>query len=502
MAIGLPLGRSFQSISVGILLGALVFDILYRGDWKSRGRKIIQHRITQGAFLFFLPMLISLSWTEDTQAGIRLLKTFLPLVLVAPVISGMPSPRARAVNMLLGLHLAALALCTLIGLANYLSLELDQGNSRDWIPFINHIRLSLILLMGVIIGFHRFVSKDDWSRWLFLILSIWFIGFMVLAEMMTGLAIGFILLSAWTIHSLFSRAAKSRALVLVSVVAILSCGVFLTSKYSNYFTYLDPELIDMEARTAQGNTYWHESENQLIQDGHYVWRYICREELSEAWSSRSQMPLEGIGQNGSRLEWGLIRYLTSKGVRKDTEAVMALSQEEVVAIEKGAVSVNQHNGGLNRRLDQLFFEWDAYRNGGNPSSNSLTRRIEYWRASLLAIKGNPWLGSGIGDAQSVLNVEFESIGTLDRSAWHKSHQQYLSILLMLGIPLGIIAFLGILRAMGFFISRNAWPIFTLAMTTLLLSFLTENTLETQTGMSFFLFYLALAVSPKVHTEVE
>lgn len=493
MAIGLPLGRSFQSISIGILLGALIFDLLYRGDWASRGRIILKHPVTQGALVFFLPMLISMAWTEDTGSGMQLLKTFIPLLLVAPVLSGMPLPTRRTKNTLLDLHLAAIVLCTLIGLFNYLSLEPGLENNRDWIPFINHIRLSLVLLMGIILCIHRFESQHSPFKWILLVLSLWFLAFMILAEMMTGLAIGFIILFAWTIHAVFTWTAESRAIAILSAIGILLSGAYMVKQYSEYYTYLDPEGIDMDARTTQGNGYWHVPENFLIQDGHYVWRYICREELREAWKSRSTLPLSSVGPNGGRLEWGLIRYLTSKGYRKDAEAVLALSNEEISSIEMGTVSTRER-GGLNRRFHQLFFEWDSYRNGGNPSSNSLTRRIEYWKASLQAILQSPWLGSGVGDAQAALDIEYSAIGALDREAWHKSHQQYLSLLLMLGIPLGLLSLSGLFLLARFGQQSRNSMLFQLAFVVLLISFLTENTLETQTGMSFLLFYTAFRSS--------
>ena len=121
----------------------------------------------------------------------------------------------------------------------------------------------------------------------------------------------------------------------------------------------------------------------------------------------------------------------------------------------------------------------------------LSLRTYKWRYTMQAIKDSPWVGSGTGDAQDVLQTYYKkndfTIGYENR---FNAHNQYLQVLLEFGI-VGLASLLvgWLLPAISAF-RRKDWLAFSF-MLLLLLSCMTESMLEVNKGIAFFAFFYAL-----------
>jgi len=251
----------------------------------------------------------------------------------------------------------------------------------------------------------------------------------------------------------------------------------------------------LEKKTALGNDYWHDTIHNPIEDGKYVGLYYCRKELQEAWSQRSNLPLQGMALNGGNLEATLARYLTSKDLRKDYEGVMALTDEDIRNIEQGVANYNNwKHPGLHARLSSTLFEYGLYRKYNNPNGGSLSQRIEFTRASFHIIRQHPWFGVGTGDVPQEFSQAYNEIHSpLKEEFRFRAHNQYLAIAVAFGL-VGLAFFLVVLLYPYFSSKKHRTYLYTVFLCIILLSMFPEDTLETQAGASLFAFFEALFIS--------
>jgi hypothetical protein len=191
------------------------------------------------------------------------------------------------------------------------------------------------------------------------------------------------------------------------------------------------------------------------------------------------------------LKGTLIRYLASKELRKDADGVAALDASEVRAIELGVPTcTDTREHGLRKRLNRIFFEWSNYRAGGDPDGHSIIQRWEFWKTAAYIIRNNFWIGVGTGDVKEAFRDAYtENESPLNNAYRLRAHNQYLTMWLTYGIG-GLILFLLVV----FFpvMKRQRRDSLTVMIVLLVsLSFITEDTLESQAGVMFMAFFYTL-----------
>jgi glycosyltransferase involved in cell wall biosynthesis len=126
-------------------------------------------------------------------------------------------------------------------------------------------------------------------------------------------------------------------------------------------------------------------------------------------------------------------------------------------------------------------------------NNPDSMRKGIWSCSLFVIQQNPWLGVGLGDFQVVLNDCYAQEGyALALERQFNTHNQYLQIWLSAGL-LPMLALLATMLSqiiIGWVTRQRMHLAFGVMMA---LVFLTENVLERQDGVFFFVFFTALLV---------
>jgi len=119
------------------------------------------------------------------------------------------------------------------------------------------------------------------------------------------------------------------------------------------------------------------------------------------------------------------------------------------------------------------------------------QRLEFWKASIGIIKENWLTGVGTGDMNIAFRAQYEKMQTkLAPDQRWRSHNQFLSIFVGFGI-LGLIWFLTAILYPPFLLRRQD-DFFTVVFLVIAMSsMLTEDTIESQTGVSFFAVFYAL-----------
>jgi len=268
----------------------------------------------------------------------------------------------------------------------------------------------------------------------------------------------------------------------------------------SYDFYLTPntKFADLPKYTERGNLYQNDTLSNIKENGYYVNVMICQIELAETWPKVSSIPYYGYDSIGYPISGTLIRYLTSKGLPKDQDGIMALEPEDISMIEKGYASCIYRKKFIPYlKVYDILWELDMYFKTGNANYKSVSQRFEYWKAALFIIKNNSFFGVGTGD----LNQEYASAytkmhSTLEMKNRLRAHNQLLTFLVAFGFVGFILAAISMFYPIHF-ISWKRNLVLVAFLFIVFLSMINEDTLETQAGVTFYiLFYTLLVFSSK------
>lgn len=491
----LPLSLFVISISQFVL--ALAF--LVEGDVRVKLRKFLSNKT---ALLFtgiWLLHLIGLIWTEDLGEGLKDLRIKLPVLLIPLFIAGSKPLTGKQFRWLLLIFVSAVFCASLISMAVLVGIiERDIRDIRDVFIFnISHIRFALFVCLSIFILFWLAFKEQKNVRPLFKILSVllatWLLLFLIIVESVTGILIfsatGILLLLYYVFKSsnLALRIVLGVTLLLLPLASVLVLQRFVSDYYQTH-----PYPINTSDRTIQGNEYGFNLEDPQYENGYPIWVYVCDKELSETWNQVSKFPFDSLDERKQPLRHTLIRFLASKGLRKDAEGVKQLTPKEIRSVERGIANVNyQEISSLKARFLQIIWEFDQSVRGANPSGHSVTQRFEFWKAAIGISAKNVFIGVGTGDMPEAYRIQYDSMkSSLDKDHRLRAHNQFLAILVAFGI-LGLIYFISAFFFPLFYLKRNVGLLYFVFFVITALSMLSEDTLETQVGATFTALFFSV-----------
>jgi O-antigen ligase len=179
-------------------------------------------------------------------------------------------------------------------------------------------------------------------------------------------------------------------------------------------------------------------------------------------------------------------------LRKDAAGIKQLTETDIRAIERGTANyIYLQRFKLYPRIYEVIWEIDRYRRGYDPNEKSVVQRYLYLEAGWHIAKEHPLIGVGNGDVFKEFLAYYESVQSPLEMQWRrKTHNQFLTLLISFGIPglflcmVALIAPLYLAKRQGSFLAMGF-------LILILLSMLSEDTLETATATSFFAFFYSL-----------
>ena len=481
--------------------------IYFRHDFKSKFTRFWHNKAAVLLVAFYFMHVIGLLWTSDFQYATKDLRVKLPILVMPIVLSSMEPLDRRRFDFVMLVYVLSVFIATQFSFVTYLRHNFEDV--REISHFISHIRFCLNIVFSMaVIGYYLYkrrisrgkgvpsfglkVVLDQFLMWFLLL---WFAYEIFIFESLSGYVIMAAVVLATALYAFLQwrKGRGWRIAIGVSALVIVAAVVLLV--FSVVKPMLDVKPVDisaLEKKTAQGNSYWHDTIHNPVEDGKYVGLYYCRKELQEAWTQRSTLPFDGTTANGESLEATLARYLTSKDLRKDAEGVMALTDEDIHNIEQGVANYNNwKHPGLHARLSSTLFEYNLYRHFNNPNGGSLSQRIEFTRASFHIIGRHPWFGVGTGDVPQAFAQTYDEIHSpLKEEFRFRAHNQYLAIAVAFGL-VGLAFFLFVLLYPLLASKRHHTYLYMVFLCIMLLSMFPEDTLETQAGVTLFAFFEAL-----------
>jgi hypothetical protein len=324
---------------------------------------------------------------------------------------------------------------------------------------------------------------------------LWFLAFLFIMQSLTEVivlfALSVIVLGYRAFVIIRHRKMLYGAIVLLLAGAALGGSLgYLYHLHNKHFA--PPEKYDfakLDKTTAQGNYYIHDTTNYSTENGNYVTLYVCWPELKKAWNERSKISFDSNDIPGNPIKLTLIRYMTSKGLRKDSAGMKQLTDQDIHAVEMGMPNYSFSSlTSMPYRIYQVFWELEDYKHGGNPSGHSFTQRLEFWRAASLIIKSHPVAGVGTGDVRIAFANEYNEMHSqLGERYRLRSHNQWLEIGVAFGIT-GMLWFFLTLVYPGFKTGKIYTFAYFIFWAILMISICTEDTLETQAGATFYAFF--------------
>lgn len=482
------------------LFGISLSQFILAGNWLAEGRLRQKMNILfkNKALLIFLCLFaIHILWllnTSDFMYAMKDLKIKLPL-LILPLVIGTSAPlENKRILGILYFFSAGIVVSSLIGLGVWLGLSgREISDYREISVYISHIRFSLMINTVIFLLFYT-LEKRQWvfykgERVIILIVIIWLSVFLFILRCQTGLVV-FCLLVVFFIIRYMLRSGNLfiKASIIVSILAIILFFLYTLNRSYCDFTTIR-EQYPLEKFTKNGRPYFHNRAQVRYENGYAVWNYYSEEELSREWNKRSRLDFYGTDNRGNQLSHTLIRYMTSKGLRKDSAGMAMISDEDIAAVENGIPNhIYLRKFSLYSFLYKQLWILDSYLKGDNPSGHSVTQRFEYLKAATFIICGNYWFGTGTGDVQVSFDEYYASQDTPLEKKWQlRTHNQFVTFFLTFGLIGFVLAMAAIFVPV---IAEKKYRsfYFLLPFIICLISFLNEDTLETQAGVTFFVFF--------------
>lgn len=469
-----------------------------REIWLALIKKFVVFFHNRAAVVFTSLLLlhaIGLLYTSDFDYALKDLRIKLPILILPLFIATGPKISNRLFFWIMAAYATAVVGGSIYRLVLFLNLPV--ADSRALSAHTSHIRYSLNAVFAIFILFF-FLKMDNIKavgiKILILIVSIWLTAFLFYMSYTTGMVL-FVILCLFSLFYLISKIRKKALRIMLftaTIIILLLPVIFLFKIGDSYSTREKINFANLDKYTPRGNSYYHDTVNFRSQNGKWLGLYICDKELRQAWALRSTFSLDSLDPKLQVRRFTLIRYLASKDLRKDADGIKALTDADIKNIEQG---INRYNfgqlPGLSSQIEDFKTSYTNYINKNDPNSGSLVQRFEYWRTTFHIIAANPLFGVGTGDLPEAFNQQYIKMKSNLASQFRlRSHNQYLAITVAFGI-VGLIWFLLVLfypgiKTRGF--NNYFYIVFWLI---LMFSMLTEDTIETQEGATFFAVFTAL-----------
>ena len=473
----------------------LLLNWIVEWNWRERFTDF-RHRYLLQAFLVAAAVhLLWLAGTTDLAYGLHDLQKKLPLLAIPLVVLTTPAPsRKERLNILI-CYVGTIVVVSIVGIVRYLTMP--DLPYRDIVPHISHIRFSLNICMAMVLLAYTALKIRKW--WFYLAgggVMLWFVFFLTVLHSYTAFIILYI--TAVTLLIAYRRRMGARLRrTLLAVVGVVTLAVGgMTGKYLYDYYHLQPLSTGTPpAVTANGNPYLHRRDG-LIENGNYVHWYVSEKEMRQEWAKRSDYPFDSLTPTGYTVYPALLRYLNGMGTTKDSVGMTLLQPRDIAAIEKGIANPVYQRRSPRKLFYVMFYEYENYRCYNSVNNFSVLQRLELWKNGWQVFLQHPLLGVGTGDVVTECHQRLRDTDSPLAGTEMHTHNQYLNFL----IAFGLVGFLLIAVAFVRAIRRDRLcrsVLFTAFLCIALISFVSEDTLETLAGIVFIA--LGSSLLPQPHT---
>ncbi len=496
--IGLASGMLFGTVPTSIPQIIIAANWVLEKDFIIKWQRLKSNYFFWILISFFLLHIIGMSYTSNVERGLDDLRNKVPLLVLPILFFSTPALTQKELKLLfrfLFLSVVISSVCCFLVYAGFTHKTIIDARQAS--VFMSHIRFSLFIAFAIIGLIYFFFEEPKWQYKIIYMLDVcWLLFFMYKLELATGFVC---LLIAAIILLLIIIIKKLNNLLATTLIFSFICiSVFLFFNIRKSLAMFDKSANNKEnmmlKETVNHKLYLQDTVFQLAENGNLITINISDYELNKEWNLKSKLPYNSSDIKGNNVRYTILRYMASKGLTKDSVGINQLTLEDISNIEHGFTNYKYtSHAGLIARWRELIWEYTKYKRGENPSGHTLTMRLEFWKTAIYIIQKQPVFGVGTGDIQDSFNEVYTKKHTkLDKTWWLRCHNQYLAIAVAFGL-VGLILFLFYLCYSAIVLRKQLHPLYWAFFFISLLSFLTEDTLETQSGVTFFIFFQTLFI---------
>ena len=448
-AVGIVCSKAFMSI--GIFLGLL--NLLLEANFKDFWFNLKQNRAFWLIGGLFLLHLLGLLWTSNFLEGIDDLRMKTSLVTVPLIVFAKADWSFKLKEKILGLLLLTICFISLINVLTYFQFFgfREYTDMRQLSLFGSHIRFSLLIAFGIALSLFYVDTKKKYA---FLLVVVYLVFYTLLSQVLSGLIAILVVFFAYGIFKLRQTKIKWIAWTVLVFVG------FVLSAISIYL------MIPPKKSVLPVN----------------------EEQLVLSWEKASKFSYFGKDKKNQPISSTLIRYMHSKELTADSIGFLKLTKEDIQEIERGTADINEKTPGFIGKLNEARFQIHS---ATNPNGSTIRQRLEYWKTGIQLLNENFIFGVGTGAIKDEYNKKYElNKSLLLPENRLEAHNTFLTFF----ITFGIIGFLYFL----YFLIFSIWLFFRsldfLGFAFILVitsSFFTEDTLETQMGITIFSFLFSV-----------
>lgn len=454
---------------------------LIEGRWREKWQMGRDSRLLHAFVALVLLLAVGLLWSSNLNAGLSVLQVKLPLLVVPLILlTTQPLDRRECIPVLF-IYLTAVLVVSIMSTVRLFTIP--NLPYRDAVPYISHIRFALFCCMAIFIciGIYAKHKSKKLLSVAVVLLALWLLLFLLVIRSYTGFAVLLVV-------SLVAMLAYWRRwpLIVLWVLLVGGTAVLVGHEVRSYYRMVPMATQPLRPLTAAGNPYEH-AEDGIIENGNYVNNYLCKSELRKAWNNRSTIDYDGVTASGYSVESTIVRYLNAIGQTKDSVGMMAMTDDDIRAVERGVANpVYESRNPLRKMVYVMLLEHEYYVHTHAVAGFTMLQRFELWKATWNVVSRHPALGVGTGDAVDAMHNELVKMDSELVGTTKKTHNQYLSLAAMIGlIGLALTAFMFV----------RAWkrpsPLMLVWLVAILVSCLTEDTLDTLAGILFCTWFLAM-----------
>ncbi len=489
----------FSHALVSIFGGVIFVIALIEDNWKNK-----IDRLKESKYLLAFPAIYSmyivsyLLFYREGSSTYDLQKAMFFLVLPVGFIFGKPLSNKQK-RFLFYAFVFSVFVAILLALFNYFTLSQTENFEVHSISIISHIRFSFQLALAawfLILFISKNKNTTSFNQKLSLIILTAFItGFLFFQQSLTGIFAFVTSVLFFLVYSIIQFQKKYRNLIISFLLLFTIIPIIYVSwvVYS-FYDIEEVSFSELEEKTINGNLYEHHLQNKSVENGNYTFLYICHDELRDEWNKISDIKYDDDLPNGFPLYSVLIRYMTSKGLRKDANGFNSMTKQDIKNVENGMANIiYEKKYSLYPRIYQTVWEFYMYSETGDPNYQSFSQRIEFSKAALSIIKRNFWFGVGSGNWKQEFAQTYKSSNSkLRKELYASSHNQYLNYWVKFGfVGLLIILFLLIYPV----IKTKSYTdsLFLVFLVFMLFANFADSNFESHMGSSFFVFFFCLFI---------
>jgi hypothetical protein len=441
-------------MSMGLLLGVL--NLLTEGNFKSYFQRLRENPLILFILVFYGVHILGLFWSNNLDYGLDDIRKKTSLLLIPIIVGSHPIPSPNRWTKLINYFILTLVITAIINLIAYhfFATKLKLIDIRDMSLFGSHIRYGILMGIGLAFCLERIYQGVKFRNG-YIISAIFFLIYTFYSQVLSGIISVAIVLIALLSFILYIK--RLYWVLILSYLAVIGSVIGLFYYLSFPVNYPVP----------------------------------CRErydEMEKAWNKRSSINYDSLDQRKQPISSTLERYLSSKALCAIGSGVNQLSAEDIHFIERGYADVHETYGGIQARLLDIRYQ---LHHASNPSGHSILERLEYWKNAWAIIENHWFMGVGTGDVDDAMQEMYITRASpLTPERRLRAHNSYLTYYLTFGI-FGFLFFLYF--QLKFIIQQckwNQWVGFLFGIIALI-TFLFEDTLESQMGITMFAFFFAV-----------